>query len=216
MNIKKQGETSYKETTFGIIPRSQLIPLEIEGIKRAWDLVIKKHNKGKIFITPTFIKKLHKVGFSWIFPKTCGEFRKVEVIVSSHTPPKFYLIPQLMVDFCRDIKTRLKYLPNINNPKFLNELVKFLAWLHHRFLWIHPFYDYNGRIARLLTNIALLNLDLPPIELKVETKQGRKKYIEALREADIGNYEKLKKIIEFAIKELIGELEKKKKNKFYI
>jgi hypothetical protein len=30
---KKIGETSYKETTFGIISRSKLIPLEIEEIK---------------------------------------------------------------------------------------------------------------------------------------------------------------------------------------
>ena len=30
---KRPGETSYKETAFGIIPRSKLIPLEIEGIK---------------------------------------------------------------------------------------------------------------------------------------------------------------------------------------
>ena len=37
---KEIGETSYKETAFGIIPRSKLIPLEIEGTKRAWDFVI--------------------------------------------------------------------------------------------------------------------------------------------------------------------------------
>jgi len=35
MTTKKQGETSYKETAFGIIPRSELISLEITGIKRA-------------------------------------------------------------------------------------------------------------------------------------------------------------------------------------
>ncbi len=30
---KRKGETSYKETTFGIIPRSELVPLKIAGIK---------------------------------------------------------------------------------------------------------------------------------------------------------------------------------------
>jgi hypothetical protein len=34
---RRQGETSYKDTAFGIISHSKLIPLEIEGIKRAWD-----------------------------------------------------------------------------------------------------------------------------------------------------------------------------------
>lgn len=42
---KKIVETSYKETTFGIIPRSKLTPLEIEGIKRAWDFILKKSSK---------------------------------------------------------------------------------------------------------------------------------------------------------------------------
>lgn len=33
---KKNGETSYKQTAFCIIPRSKLIPFEIEGIKKLW------------------------------------------------------------------------------------------------------------------------------------------------------------------------------------
>lgn len=209
MTSKKQGETSWKETTFGIIPRSKLIPLEIEGIKKVWDFVLKKRKQSKIAITPDFIKKLHKVGFAWIFPETGGKFRNIEVSVSKHTPPKFYLILQLTENYCQDIRTRLKHLPTIDNPDFLNELIEFLAWIHHRFLWIHPFQDYNGRIGRLIINIILLNLDLPPIELRVETELGRKKYIEALQNADIGNYAKLETIIESAIKESIKELEKK-------
>jgi hypothetical protein len=37
MSSKRIGETSYSNTAFGIIPRSSLIPLEIEGMKRVWD-----------------------------------------------------------------------------------------------------------------------------------------------------------------------------------
>lgn len=207
MISKKRGETSYKETVFGIIPRSKLILLEIEGIKKAWDFVLGKRKRGKISVTPDFIKKLHKTGFAWIFPKTGGKFRKIEVVVSKHTPPKFHLILQLLENYCQDIQIRLNYLPTIDNPDFLNELIELLTWIHHRFLWIHPFQDYNGRIGRLLVNVILLNLDLPPIELKVETKHGRKKYIESLQEADAGDYKKLRKIIESAIMESIEELE---------
>ena len=166
---------------------------------------------NKIAIIPNFIKKLHQVGFARIFPKTGGKFRKIEAAVSKHTPPKYYFIPQLMENYCNDIKTRLKHLPIIDNSDFLNELIEFLAWAHHKFLWIHPFQDYNGRIGRLLINVILFNLDLPPVELRVETESGRKKYIEALQKADAGDYIKLEKIIESAIKESIKELEKEKK-----
>ena len=201
------GETSYKETAFGIIPRSKLIPLEIEGTKRAWDFVIDQFSKNKINIIPSFIQEVHKIGFGWIFPAMGGKFRKIDVTVSKHIPPKFYLIPQLMTDFTKDLKTRIKHLPKIDNSSFVSELTALLAWAHHRFLWIHPFQDYNGRIGRLLNNIILLNQDLPPIELKVETASGRKKYVEALQKADGSDYSKLEKLIRSAIEESIKEIQ---------
>lgn len=207
MKMKKRiGETSHKQTAFGIIPRSKLIPLEIEGIKRAWDFVLQKSEKGKILLTPDLIKKLHEIGFAWIFPESGGKFRKIDVRVSKHIPPKFFLVPQLVSEFAKDLKARAKHLPKIENRNFFEELIMLLSWTHHRFLWIHPFQDYNGRIGRLLVNIILLNLDLPPVEIKVETKDGRKKYIEALQSADNGDYRKLEKIIRSAIEEAIKEV----------
>ena len=203
---KRKDETSYRETTFGVIPRSKLIPLEIEGTKRVWDFILKKREKSKISITPELIKKLHEIGFAWIFPKEGGDFRKVEVAVSEHIPPKYYLVPQFTDSYCKDLAERAKHLPTLDQSGFLEELVSFLAWAHHRFLWIHPFKDYNGRIGRLLVNIVLLNLDLPPIELKVETKAGRKKYVQALKEADDGNYSSLEKIIRKAVEETTEDL----------
>lgn len=203
---KKQGETSFQETAFGIIPRSKLILLEIEGIKRAWDFVLNQRRKTKISITPEFIKKLHEVGFSWIFPETSGKFRKIEVTVSDHLPPKYYLLPQFVDNYCQDLKARLKYLPAFNKPDFIKELISLIAWAHHRFLWIHPFKDYNGRIARLLINVILLNLNLPPIELKVDTKNGRRKYISALKKADKGDDSALAELIQEAIEETSKEI----------
>ncbi len=206
MSNRKQGETSYKETAFGIIPRSKLIPLEIEGIKRAWDFVLSERKKNVIIINSEFIKKIHFIGFSWIFPKMAGKFRTVEVTVSNHIPPKFYLIPELMLNFCKDIDVRLKNLPSSETPDFLEKLIELLAWTQHQFLWIHPFYDYNGRIARLLTNVILINLKLPPIELKVATQIGRNKYIKALQKADKENLDGLKKLIEEALKESLEKI----------
>lgn len=203
---KRIGETSYKETAFGIVPRSQLILLEIEGIKKAWDFVLNKSIKKQLPLNSNFIKKIHKAGFGWIFPELGGKFRTIDVTVSKHIPTKYYLVPQEMDNFMKDLKIRMKHLPKISNEKFLNELISLLAWAHHKFLWIHPFQDYNGRIGRLLINIILLNLNLPPIELKVETIAGRKKYVEALRLADNYNFTKLESIFKSAINEMASEL----------
>lgn len=203
---KRKGETSYKETAFGIMPRSELLPLEIEGIKRAWDFILSKHAKGNIPITASFLQKVHKIGFGWIFPEMAGKFRTIEITVSKHKPPRFFQIPQMMEDFTEDLKVRLRCLPDLREDIFLDRFVELLAWAHHRFLWIHPFFDYNGRIGRLLISIILLNLNLPPIEFKVETKLGRTKYIRALAEADEGDFEALEKLIHSAIEEAVKKL----------
>lgn len=204
--IKRKGETSYKETAFGIIPRSKLILLEIEGIKRAWDFVLHKKEKNTLSLTPDFLRQIHKVGFGWIFPKMGGRYRNIEVKVSKHVPPKFYLIPQLMIEFTEDLKIRIKHLPRIEDENFFDELVSLLAWSHNKFLWIHPFQDYNGRIGRLLINMILLNLNLPPINLNINSEINRTRYIQALQFADNYDYSKLEDIIRKAIVRSIKDL----------
>ncbi|QQR77555.1 MAG: Fic family protein [Candidatus Moraniibacteriota bacterium] len=199
--MRHLGETSYKQTAFGILPRSKLIPLEVEGIKRAWDFVVKKSEEGADMLTLQFLQEAHREGFGWIFPDMGGKFRTIDVSVSHHTPPKFYLVPGLMDDFLKDVHVRMESLLKVENDTFIDELVTLLAWAHHRFLWIHPFLDYNGRIGRLLNNIILLSLDFPPIELKVETKSGRKAYVEALQAADSGNLSALEEMVKAAFTE---------------
>ncbi len=203
---RRKGETSYHETALGIIPRSKLILLEIEGIKRAWDFVLRQRAHKKIPVTTDSLKKIHSVGFGWIFPDWAGKFRTIDVEVSSHKPPAFFRVPQYMLDFCRDLEERLRHLPSIEEQKFVKELIELLAWAHHRFLWVHPFKDYNGRMARLLSNIILLNLNLPPTELKVETKGGRRKYIDALEQADKGDCVLLENLFESALQEAAREI----------
>jgi len=59
---------------------------------------------------------------------------------------------------------------------------------HHRLVWIHPFFDGNGRTARLLTNLLLLKNGYPPT---IILKNDRNKYYTALNRANQGHYDKL-------------------------
>lgn len=61
------------------------------------------------------------------------------------------------------------------------------AVFHHRLVWIHPFFDGNGRTARLLTNLLLLSDGYPPA---VILKNDRLKYYEALNRANREHYGK--------------------------
>ena len=105
-------------------------------------------------------------------------------------------------NLCDDLEERLKYLPSPkNDEEFLSEIISLLAWFQHRLVWIHPFKDYNGRIARLLTNLLALNLNLPVLEIKAGTGRDRERYIKAMKAADEQDYSKLEKLIANALKE---------------
>jgi len=62
------------------------------------------------------------------------------------------------------------------------------AWTHFTFVQIHPFQDGNGRIARLLTSLVLIQGGLFPFALE---RSQRPRYIDALEAADNGNYQPL-------------------------
>src|SRR6266511_2570767 len=55
------------------------------------------------------------------------------------------------------------------------------AWLHHRFINIHPFQDGNGRVARALVLLVLLRNDYAPLVV------DRRRRDENLRALDLGN-----------------------------
>jgi len=56
--------------------------------------------------------------------------------------------------------------------------------IHHELVYIHPFFDGNGRVARLAMNLLLMQKTYP---LAVILKNDRKKYYQLLSKADKGN-----------------------------
>lgn len=62
------------------------------------------------------------------------------------------------------------------------------AWLHHRFVLIHPFQDGNGRVARALASLVFIKANLFPLTVP---RENRNEYIDALKAADEGNLQVL-------------------------
>ncbi|MGH8908323.1 MAG: Fic family protein [Egibacteraceae bacterium] len=62
------------------------------------------------------------------------------------------------------------------------------AWLHHRFVQIHPFQDGNGRVVRALASLVLIRAGWFPL---VVTRDDRERYIQSLEQADKGDLESL-------------------------
>ena len=200
------GATSYKETSLGILSRSKVVQLEAEGIKNALDFIIKSSNQNAK-VTPQLILDIHNVGFGFIFPDWAGRFRTIDVIVGDYEPPHYSQIPELITNLCSDLAERLKHLASHEKEEeFLAGIISLLAWFQHRFVWIHPFNDYNGRVARLITNLLLLNLDLPITTIKAGTEEDRKNYIEGMKQADKHDFSLLENLITNALKESLEKI----------
>lgn len=193
-STKPKGATSYKQTAFGIVPRAKLLILEIEGTQKGIEFVAQNYQSE---IAPETILTIHKIAFGWIFPDWGGKFRTIRVEYSGKEAPLPHLLPQLITNLCADLTERLKHLDHEN----MKSVVELIAWFQHRFVQIHPFQDYNGRLARMMTILILLKMGLPPIEIKADTGGDRQKYLEAMYEADEGDYSKLELLIESALNE---------------
>ena len=67
---------------------------------------------------------------------------------------------------------------------------------HHQLVWIHPFANGNGRHARLMADLLLrqlggTNFSWGNSANLVAATEARKRYIDALRAADLGDYSEL-------------------------
>ena len=58
------------------------------------------------------------------------------------------------------------------------------AWLHHRFVQIHPFQDGNGRVARALASLVFIKAGWFPLTI---TRYDKNEYLDALEAADTEN-----------------------------
>ncbi|SHL22572.1 Fic family protein [Fibrobacter sp. UWEL] len=94
------------------------------------------------------ILKLHQLFYQQIDPENAGKYRSVPVFISgSH-----YTVTQHQ-KIAAEMKKFVSWF-NKNEQKL--HPVEFAAEVHKRFVFIHPFVDGNGRMARLLMNLALL------------------------------------------------------------
>ncbi|PIP07070.1 MAG: cell filamentation protein Fic [Syntrophobacteraceae bacterium CG23_combo_of_CG06-09_8_20_14_all_50_8] len=124
---------------------------EAIGHSEAYDLLFELATQKDI--AEKHIKELHRLFYYRIDAKQAGKYRKKKVFISGtdFIPPAPEKVPGLMADFAGIIPDkRVKQHP-----------VEFAAWLHREMVTIHPFIDGNGRAARLLMNLALLQDGYP-------------------------------------------------------
>lgn len=80
-------------------------------------------------------------------------------------------VPRLMQSWLVEFNRKL------NAVNSATRVLEIYAWVHLSFVRVHPFFDGNGRMARLLANLPVLRGGFPPIVINVK---NRAHYIDLL------------------------------------
>lgn len=149
--------------------------LEVINHKEAIDYIEDIVNKN-IDIDENVIKDLHYIILKSINNENAGRYRNVNVLISgsNHRPPEHFLVQQNMEEL-------IKWYDENKNKI---HPVKLAAEFHHKFIFIHPFIDGNGRCGRLLMNLILMRFRYPMTVIKME---DRSEYMNDLEKASVDN-----------------------------
>ena len=183
---------------------------EIQNIEKAMAFI--EENVKDYPINRAFLSELHKMIVDGLLPppngegdETPGEYRKTNLKInkSSHKPPEWLKIEDYMAEL-------LDFVNREDSPKY--DLLK-TAIAHHRFVWIHPYGNGNGRTVRLFTYAMLVktgfNVNVGRIINPTAVFcSNRNDYYTNLSEADKGTDEGLIKWIEYVLTGLKEEIEK--------
>jgi len=123
--------------------------LEIQNNEEAMRFI--EENSKSFPLNDMFIREIQKIIVKDLKKegdKTPGKYRKhnVKIANSAHTPPDHTQVQIYMEELIRFIESK-------NLPQF--DLLK-TAIVHHKFTWIHPFGNGNGRTVRALTYAMLI------------------------------------------------------------
>jgi len=156
---------------------------EVVGHARAIDLIYECLQKGKEFgaadlfalhravQTEVIVDVYQPVGAWKKEPNsTIGVIDNRQVIFEYAQPAD---VPELMSDWFRLYSDLCRTIKPGDPEQALNAYVH----LHVVFVRIHPFFDGNGRLARLVSNLPVLMAGLPPI---IIPREARKAYIDTL------------------------------------
>jgi len=150
---------------FSNSPEKRALQLEARAHIEVQRLIDEEGNSADI-VSPEYICRIHREfcrrlpeELLWItnpdsgkrLKITPGELRDGDVQVGRHIPPAAESLPLFLDRFAEAY-----------NPDKLSKLRRIIAVAasHHRLLWIHPFYDGNGRVTRLLSHAYLKNIGI--------------------------------------------------------
>jgi len=181
--------------------------MEIRNSERAMQF-IDENIKESSHISKALILELHRKTVQDLVSegdRTPGFFRtgNVQIAGSSHIPPEALHVERYMEEL-------IDLINKGNDPKY--DLLK-TSITHHRFAWIHPFNNGNGRTVRLLTYAMLIKQGFNVKNGRILNPTAvfcinRDNYYKNLSTADRGTEKAILHWCQYVLNGLLREIEK--------
>lgn len=131
----------------------------------------------KFKINALLIRQTNQLVLNKIDKDNAGKYRAVQVKITGAS----YNLP-----YPAQIPVEMKLFENwLSDKKNQKDIIDYASLAHFKLVNVHPFIDGNGRTARLLMNLILINKGFPPT---VILTTERAKYYETLHLANKGEY----------------------------
>jgi Fic family protein len=135
-----------------------------------------------------------------------GEYKKTDNQIgnSRHLPAMHELVPKLMTEL-------LTFFNNKDEARY--DYLK-IAQFHHYFTWIHPFFNGNGRVARLITFAQLAEISTNHFNFVNPAMifgQDKQLYYDFLAKADEGTEQGVLAWCEYFLGGVLRQFEKNQK-----
>jgi len=162
---------TYRETTLWILSIEEIEGIIFNNVIQVKSYIFRNY-KNMDFNISSLIH-MHKL-VSWNLFEEAWQYRKHNVTMWDFQPIDYYKVIVEMKKLEDDISYRY------NIVKTVEEKKEFLAYIMWKILWIHPFFDYNGRVTRLFWELFLLKNKLA---LSKFYNTSRNDFVKAMKKA---------------------------------
>ncbi|MDR2544949.1 MAG: Fic family protein [Methanobrevibacter sp.] len=144
---------------------------EVVNHNKAWKFA-ENNIKNCLDLDENLIKTFHKILMENIMDGGVYRDADVKITGAKHSPPSRFILSYELKDFYNTLSSN-----NFNG-------IELVAYTHGEFVKIHPFFDGNGRLSRILMNYQLVKNKFLPITIKNYEKLN---YYDVLDEYAVNN-----------------------------